>query len=306
MAGRRTAAAPDRTLELDGEEIVLADGPHGEAEPSEVVLVEEPGDQGTERKPGDGDRAPKGGKGDTKVALRSERVRRRSLLTELDETRRLLHDAEARLEAQEAADQRKSRLDKLDEAADLKEALPLVTEEVSAAMAPVVERTRARFVLMSQKLAMKEHDDFEQVLEEAGVAEAIELVPTVVDGKKVMRPRDPVMWKKLFEDSDDPGEDAYALAAEILVARGTRVAEPDDKTEVLDEKSGDRAAGRREVLDTVRHNAERPLSIRHVPVSDARERRAYTKADIDKMTDAEYARLPRHIKDQLLGATGDE
>jgi len=105
--------------------------------------------------------------------------------------------------------------------------------------------------------------------------------------------------------SDDPAEDAYQLGLDLLEKQGSaRPAAEAQKTAdgavVLDEKAGDRTDGRREVLETLSQNADRPRGIGSLPAAEGRVIRKLTSDDISKMSDAEYQRLPQHVRDAYL------
>ena len=72
------------------------------------------------------------------------------------------------------------------------------------------------------------------------------------------------------------------------------------ETVVLEEKAGDRTDGRREVLETLSQNADRPRGIGSLPAVEGKVVRRLTSEAISQMSDAEYARLPAHIRDAYL------
>jgi hypothetical protein len=290
--------------------------PEGEAT---YVLQDEPaatgdgqGGQGTEadKAPADGDgtRAPEGDTRDRnlRAALKEARVKRRDLLAELETERALRRQAE---EARAAADERArneaaraARLAKIDEVNDLSEAVPLIREDVvldvEGRVRPVMDRALALAVRNSQAVAASKHADFFDVLEASGVQAAI----TLTDGK----PGDPDIYRKIFAESLDPGEDAYRLAQQLLARQEGRepTREPDDEAiATFDEPAGDRAQGRREILDQLDRTAQRPRGIGGLPSSGYSGPQKLTRRQIDAMSDQQRSRLPEHVIEWWLSGS---
>lgn len=231
-------------------------------------------------------------------AIREERGKRRSVLAELEETRarlRLVDDDRQRQQSEEA---KAARAAKLDEAVDIKDALPHITEAVRADLDPFIASARRAGIKASERVTRLIHKDYDEVLQKSGVQAAITIDPAT--GKAP----DPVMWNMLVLRSDDPAEDAYNLALDLLEKQGTARPDPEPKkaeeTVVLDEKAGDRTDGRREVLETLSQNADRPRGIGSLPAAEGKVVRRLTSEAISQMSDAEYARLPAHIREAYL------
>lgn len=233
-------------------------------------------------------------------AIKQERGKRRSVLAELEQTKERLRlsDAQSKVVQSEAA--KAEREAKLDEAVDIKQALPHITEAVRADLDPYIASARRAGLKASERVSRLIHEDYDKVLNESGVSAAVTINPAT--GK----PPDPVMWRMLVLESDDPAEDAYQLAQDILEQRAAE--DPsgvkkvgDTKVDVvLDTTGGDRADGRREVLETISTNADRPRGIGSLPAAEGRVVRKLTPEAISKMPDEEYARLPQHIRDAYL------
>lgn len=235
-------------------------------------------------------------------ALAESRTRGRHLRDELAETAARLRVAEqARVSASREQDTAR-QYEALDAATHLKDAIPIIRDIVFSELEPHIIKARRAGINASEKVARRDHADYDEVLAQSGVLAGITVSPTT--GK----PGDPAMWQRLVLDSEDPAEDAYALGRELLGLNETESMPPprpaDPGVEVLSEPTGDRASGRREVLDLVRTNAERPQGVRRVPTSPGQEVRRLTRQSIDTMPDAEYARLPEHIKQAYLQGTG--
>jgi len=232
-------------------------------------------------------------------AIREERGKRRSVLVELEETKARLRLADEQRHSQQSEEARAARAAKLDEAADIKEALPHITEAVRADLDPYIASARRAGIKASERVSRLIHPDYNEVLQKSGVEAAITIDPAT--GKAP----DPVMWNMLILRSDDPAEDAYQLGLDLLEKQGSaRPAAEAQKTAdgavVLDEKAGDRTDGRREVLETLSQNADRPRGIGSLPAAEGRVIRKLTSDDISKMSDAEYQRLPQHVRDAYL------
>ena len=232
-------------------------------------------------------------------AIREERGKRRSVLAELEDTKERLRLVDEHRHSQQSEEARAARAAKLDEAADIKEALPHITEAVRADLDPFIAGARRAGIKASEKVSRLIHSDYDDVLQKSGVQAAITIDPAT--GKAP----DPVMWNMLILRSDDPAEDAYQLGLDLLEKQGSaRPAAEAEKTAggavVLDEKAGDRTDGRREVLETLSQNADRPRGIGSLPAAEGRVIRKLTSDDISKMSDAEYQRLPQHVRDAYL------
>jgi hypothetical protein len=125
------------------------------------------------------------------------------------------------------------------------------------------------------------------VLEASGVQAAI----TLTDGK----PGDPDIYRKIFAESLDPGEDAYRLAQQLLARQEGRepTREPDDEAiATFDEPAGDRAQGRREILDQL-----------GLPSSGYSGPQKLTRRQIDAMSDQQRSRLPEHVIEWWLSGS---
>lgn len=231
-------------------------------------------------------------------ALRESRGMRRSVLAELEETRAKLRLVDDQQQARDSEAKKAARDAKLDEVVDIKEALPHITEAVRADLDPYIASARRAGIKASERVSRLIHQDYDEVLKQSGVQAAITIDPAT--GKAP----DPVMWTMLILRSDDPAEDAYNLGLDLLEKQGSaRPASdvPEDTGKVvLDMTAGDRSQGRREVLDTLATNADRPRGIGSLPAAEGRVIRKLTSEAISQMPDAEYARLPKHIREAYL------
>lgn len=311
MAKRGAAAAtveaerPTDDQDVDGQEsVALAE------EEVSVELVDEPGDGESQGTRGEQDATRGDGKKvktaeelaeenrNLRGALRQQRERGRSLLSKLEaEKARAATSERQTAEAKRRAEAEKD-LEGLDDKESLKEAAPQLGDYLTKRhIDPVFSKLRMGQLRLSQKMARKEYKDYDKVLEDSGIAEAIEIGE---DGKA----KDPVMWRELIVESEDPAEDAYQLGLAILkernggTAREERAA--DEEIDDLNERSGGRAEGRREVIERVTRAASRPIGIGGLPTAPAREKRQITRKDIDNMSDEEYDRLPQHVKTAYL------
>lgn len=220
------------------------------------------------------------------VALKHERDRGKRLSEELagERAAHAVAETEAKRlrDEQSRADNRK----KLEDAQDLTEALPAIKDEITAELEPGIIAARRGVIRLSQKMAQKEYPDYDDVITKSGVADMIALDPNT--GK----PKDPAAWRKLILLSEDPGEDAYALGLSILEGRGER-----STPETISD--GAREAPPRPVIE-VRPTADRFSGVRRLAASAGREPRRVTDADIGKMSEDEYAALPKHVREAYL------
>lgn len=271
-----------------------------EFEPDPVTDPQEPAEKTIA--PGDGTPA-KGITDAEKVenlqkALRESRGMRRSVLAELEDAKTKLRLAEQDRVSKQSDEQREARNAKLDEVADIKEALPHITEAVRADLDPFIASARRAGINASERVSRLIHPDYDEVLVKSGVQAAITIDPAT--GKSP----DPVMWNMLILKSDDPAEDAYQLGLDLLDKQGTARPAPkvpaDPGAVVLDTKAGDRSDGRREVLETIATNADRPRGIGSLPAAEGRVVHRLTSKSISEMPDEQYARLPTHIKEAYL------
>ncbi|OLE67234.1 MAG: hypothetical protein AUG09_03475 [Acidobacteria bacterium 13_1_20CM_2_68_7] len=257
-------AAPAEEVTLEPE----AEAAPGAKEPGkpEKKGAEATADKGV--KPKD---TPEKEKANLQAALREARGRNRSLMEEIADEKRRREEAERR--AKDADDKKtrdarsKERLAKLGDTTTIEEALPIIKDEikdeVAAEFQGAIARSRTQLIRFSQKLARRDHADFDKVLKDSGVEAMI------------------------------PGEDAYALATEILESRGERpAAEKSDDAVVIDNPPA--ANGR--PVPTVR----RPANLRELPAAGPAQRRTLTYKQIDEMSDAEYEKLPEHVKEVYL------
>lgn len=226
-----------------------------------------------------------------KAALREERRRSRQALEDLDRERARASTEERRRMAAEEDAARAKRLEDLDEK-PLSEAIGVIRDEV---VGPAVQRARVDHVRLSQKVARLTYKDYDEVLKKSGVEDEITLDASG-------RAKDPVMWKRLLVDAEDPGEEAYLIGKEILRQRGQRAGGLDEEEgELLDEPAGDRATGRREVVERLERNGDRPRGIRDIPDAGApATTRRFTRTQIDRLSEAERSRLPANVIDEWL------
>jgi hypothetical protein len=316
MAGRRSGGGTPKGEEVDTSVVLaesithedqdrpkLVDGqgaPEESAKKPEVELVleDEGGEAGDKPKGAEGPRreAPRGegGKGkdddpekrNLKAALKETRGKTRSIKAELETTRAQLAEEERKRKALESDAASKARMDKLDEAGDIKEALPHIVEEVFGKVEPFVVNQRKSIIEISQNYMRDRHTDYDDLLEKSGVAAGITLD---TNG----RPSDPVMWRRIMLDSTDPGRDAYQLSRELLGLEDDPAVKPNDK-------GGAPKEARREDQAPLRTESERPRGIGGLPASTGRELRRLSYEDIDKMNEVEYDKLPKHVKEEYL------
>lgn len=220
------------------------------------------------------------------TALQHERDRGRKLREELTAERaaheRTETDAKRLRDEQTTKDNRK----KIEDATDLNEALPAIKSEIINEMEPGIIAARKGVIRLSQKLARLEHTDYDDKINQAGVADMIAIDPVT------KQPKDPAAWRKLILMSEDPGEDAYSLAVSILEERG-------DLDTTTTQADPARATTPRPVIE-VKTTADRFGGVRRLSASAGREPRRLTDTAIEEMPDEEYARLPRHVKDAYL------
>lgn len=293
----------------DAPTLVLPGNDEPEPPASEAVLVEDPADErpGTET-PADevsGDGKPvrdlEAENTNLKRALQADRMRRRRLMAELDAERRAREDADRRNADLAAAKDADAKLTKLEDVGDLREAVPIIREHLEeTVIRPNMAKIRVQQLRLSQKMARREHTDYDVVLKDSGIEDAI-----AVDASG--RPRDPVLWRKIILDSEDPAEDAYQIGLAELERQGKRrpaEQESDEEVDVLDESVGDRAAGRREVIEHLEQIGRRPVGIRTLPGQRGRDSKpTLSRKVIDAMSDQDYQRLPQHVREAyLMGA----
>ncbi|HAM57301.1 MAG TPA: hypothetical protein DCQ64_18590 [Candidatus Rokubacteria bacterium] len=312
---KRKGAAVEATVDDDAP--LLVDGAGAESTP-DAVLVEEPKTSAGDERPGTGgqqDQPSGDGKpakdleaenANLKRALkeqrRSDRIRRDRLVTELESERNARNAADRR--AAEAAELKKAdaKLASLEEVEDLRHAVPIIRDHIDETLIqPSIANIRTQQLRMSQKMARRDHDDYDAVLKESGVEDAIALDAS---GK----PKDPVLWRKIILNSDDPAEDAYQLGLAELERQGKRPPaaepDPDDDTDILDEPAGDRAAGRRDVVERLEQIGRRPMGIRTLTGQRGSESTTrLTRKRIDAMSEEEYAKLPASVREQYLMGT---
>jgi hypothetical protein len=323
MAKRKGGAAPvdsdPVTLETEGlgeMEHVFPDAKDaggGLDDQKTVVLVEEEpaappaAGQGTAPEKGGGDGKEKTAEQlkkenqNLRGALRETRGQRRSLLAEVEALRQQRTEQE-RTQA-ELARKRQSDADlgKLEDAADLREAAPIILKAAREQILPDLDLAQRRIIKQSQRIAEMQHEDYHQVLQESGL---VDLIRVDVNGV----PKDPDLWKKIYVTEEDPGEAAYQLALELKAqkeGRDVTGGDPDLIETNDDNPAGDRATGRREVVDQLRRTAERPTGIRNISPTPAPPMRRFTRRQIDQMTDEQRSRLPDDvIEEWLAGAPG--
>lgn len=314
MAKARKSAAPDPVTapEDDGAgRPLLVDGQGGEGDEVRLAVVDDGPDDGDgQERDGQGTRSGsedrgdgqrRGGKRDQvdnlNAALREERDKGRRLLSDLEDQRARTANAERRAQEAEQTTTRAKRFEEMDEK-PLSESIPLIEETL---VRPAFQKARADHVRLSQKVAKRDYPDYDKVLRESGVEDGI----TLVNGQ----PKDPVLWRRLLIDAEDPGEEAYLIGKELLrqrSANGRGAGEEDDEDpEVLDQPAGDRAAGRREVIERLDRNGQRPRGIREIPSADPGVgTRRLSRKQIDAMAPEERARVlsPAALDEWLMGA----
>jgi TolA-binding protein len=320
MAKRTRGAAPvdDEPVTLESEglgdvEHVFPDAKDaggGLDDNKTVVLVEE--EPAAPPGPGTSPEAKGGGDGKEKTpeqlkkenqnlrgALKETRGQRRSLLAEVE----LLRQQRAQQERTAAEQQRKRQSDvdlgKLEDASDLREAAPIIIKAAREQILPDLDLAQRRIIKQSQRIAELAHEDYHEVLTESGL---VDLIRVDANGT----PKDPDLWRKIYVEEEDPGEAAYQLALELRARKdGRDVTAGDPDLIESNETPGDRATGRREVVDQLRRTAERPSGIRNISPTAPPPSRRFTRRQIDQMTDEQRARLPDDvIEEWLAGAPG--
>jgi len=276
--------------------------PQPEAEVAVLVEEEPEKSPGTEPQdaPGDGTAGKDPEKENLKTALREGRsrakARERNLLAEIEVERTGRRQAEERAARAESEKGSKQALEKLDDAT-LSEAAPTIVEMAVSSMAPQVVKATRIAIRATQAVARLQHQDYDEVVEKY-------LVPLIKLDPVTKRPADPEMWDKVYVNpiDDDSGETAYQLATELKErAEGTGTIREAGVTD-LSEKAGDRAQGRRDVIETLTETAARPRGIRAIPASPAPAVRTLTRAQIDAMTPEQRGKLSQSVIDQWLGA----
>jgi hypothetical protein len=152
--------------------------------------------------------------------------------------------------------------------------------------------------ILSQELARTRHADYDDVLEDSGLTALLAL-----DANG--RPRDPDVWERIYMRSDNPGEDAYAIALDMVAEKDGRDTRRGDGYEELPPATGSRADGRRDVMRSLETTTTRPRGIRDLPPAGGQQRRRLTLTDIDKMPRSERDRLPPEVLAQWLGKPPD-
>lgn len=250
-----------------------------EAEPTEKPEAEPPGaKEPAEAKAPQEPRKPAKGRVVPKEALDAERDKRKRATEayKAAETQRQQYESElARIRAEQEI-KKEGPPTKYDELPDLNTVAAKIKEEVQAVFEQRLNAAEAaslrRHVALSDYYFRRENEDYDDVLEKSGVAAAIKIDPATG------RPPDPYLWNHIFR-SMNPAETAYNYGKGKL----------SDKTEAEAEIRGEER-GRREVTDKVIANASRPRGIAALPSSSA-SRTGLTRADIDRMSDAQKARL---------------
>src|SRR2546422_5003171 len=163
-------AAPAEEVTLEPE----AEAAPGAKEPGkpEKKGAEATADKGV--KPKD---TPEKEKANLQAALREARGRNRALMEEIADEKRRREEAERR--AKDADDKKtrdarsKERLAKLGDTTTIEEALPIIKDEikdeVAAEFQGAIARSRTQLIRFSQKLARRDHADFDKVLKDSGV-----------------------------------------------------------------------------------------------------------------------------------------
>ena len=278
------------------------------AEPAEEVrLVEEepekaPKSPGTraDKARGDGEavtgKEPDAEKENLRKALRQERGKRRTLLDDIRYEKEQRQRAEERAKATEEQAARAKKLEALDEAEDLKSAAPILSAMTKDSIMPEINGLHRKVIRQSQELARLRHqEEYDRRLEESGLVDFIRVDP------QTGKPKDLDMWKAIYVDADDPGEAAYEIATSLLEEAGKLEREEQEEgVEVLNERAGDRATGRREVIDRLNKTAERPKGIRDLPSAGAPISRKLTRRQMDLMTDEQRAKLPPDVIEEWL------
>lgn len=304
------------TTQADGDAVTLAteglqdlEAPvftdaRGTEPAEEIRLVEEepekrPGTR-TEKVRGDGE-AGKGNEPDAekenlRKALHQERGKRRTLLDTIRYEKEQRQKAEDRAKIAEEQTVQAKKLEALDDAADLRAAAPILSEAARDRIMPEIDGLHRKVIRQSQELArLRYKDEYDRRIEESGLVDLIRVDP------QTGKPKDLDMWKAIYVDADDPGDAAYDIATGLLEEQGKLEREPaEEGMDVLSERVGDRATGRREVIDQLNRNAERPKGIRDLPSAGAPASRKLTRRQLDLMSDEQRAKLPADVIEEWL------
>jgi hypothetical protein len=136
-------------------------------------------------------------------------------------------------------------------------------------------------VTLSQEIMRSRLKDFDQVLGDAGVLEAVKI--DAATGKA----KDPFLWNLIYL-SENPALTAYEYAKGKL-EEGEEVSEVE-----IEERGAQR--GRKEIVTRVIDNASKPRGIATMPSSTAAEG-GMTRRQIDAMTDEQKAWIKKNRSD---------
>ena len=219
-----------------------------------------------------------------KGALDAEREKRKATQRELDDYKKIegareRFDAERRRVAGETATKEVVAVD-YNDLPDMNAVATELRKQMDVQMGNRIGTMESDFlrakVTMSEQFMRTQHEDYDEVLNESGVQAAI----AFVEG----RPVDPFLWNLIFR-SDNPGLTAYTYAKGKL----------HEGTEVAAESRGEER-GRREVVEKIHGNADKPRGIANLTASSAQEG-GLTRRDIDAMSDEKKAWLKKNRPD---------
>ena len=231
-------------------------------------------------------------------ALHDARTRGRRLRDQVAQERARRDEESRRATAERTGSMRDEDKERLTNAESLADAAPVLLDMADRRAQATFLDVKRSLAVLSQELARSRHADYDDVLDDSGLKELLTL-----DANG--RPRDPDVWERVYLRSDNPGEDAYAIALSMMEEREGREPRRGDGYEELPPATGSRAEGRRDVMRSLETTTTRPRGIRDLPAASGQQRRRLTLTDIDKMPRHEREKLAPEVLAQWLGKPPD-
>ena len=245
--------------------------------PELAVETEAPAEEPTATETVPDDARPVPAKMVPKAALDQERDKRkkaRGLYEAAEAARVKTAEENARLRREQAkqAEAAQTPVD-YSSMADLNEAFKTFEERLLGRVQNVrasVEGTTLRTkVALSETFYRSIHEDYDEVLDKSGVAQAIQVNPATG------HPNDPFLFNAIY-GADNPAAFAYDYA------KGKLAPEAEDAAEARGVERG-----RQETVQTIVKNVGKPRGIHGLSTSSAAKVGGYTFEDIDRMSDAQ-------------------
>lgn len=279
-------------VELDPSELEGDEGRRGDTRGGR-----EP-ERGREERPRRGERDLNAENSNLRKALHDARTRGRRLRDQVEQERARRDEEARRATAERNGSMRDEDKERLTNAETVADAAPVLLDMADRRAQGQFLDVKRGLAILSQEIARSRHSDYDDVLEESGLKESLAL-----DANG--RPRDPDVWERIYLRSDNPGEDAYAIALSMVEEKEGREPRRGDGYEELPPATGSRAEGRMDVMRTLETTTARPRGIRDLPPAGGQQRRRLTLNDIDKMSREERAKLPEHVLAAWLGKPPD-